>query len=83
MFFSAGGTTVKVWDALGTGLLIASMSSFQKTVTCLAMAPVAGPDTDAAMRLLAGSLDGHVRVRLFTIPAHPPNHPKQHSTDKV
>lgn len=50
---SAGGPCVKVWD-LAAGKRIHELSNFQKTVTCL---------SDAGDRgILAGSLDGHVKV---------------------
>ena len=50
---SAGGPTVKVWD-LTAGKTIKTLSNFQKTVTTLSDG---GPHG-----LLAGSLDGHVKV---------------------
>ena len=39
------------------------LTNFQKTVTCVKLSPMAGPDSAAAPRLLAGALDGHVKVR--------------------
>jgi U3 small nucleolar RNA-associated protein 15 len=42
--------------------LLKRMANFQKTVTCLAVCPRAGPQRALAPRLLAGSLDGHVKV---------------------
>jgi len=45
-----------------TAGLLRRMANFQKTVTCLAVAPRAGPARALAPRLLAGSLDGHVKV---------------------
>ncbi|KAK9801858.1 hypothetical protein WJX73_002537 [Symbiochloris irregularis] len=60
---TAGGPQVCVWDLLGGGRLLHRLASHQKTVTCLAMSPVAGPASEAAApRLLSGSLDGHVKV---------------------
>lgn len=50
---SAGGPIVKVWD-LTAGKTIKTLSNFQKTVTTLADGGEKG--------LLAGSLDGHVKV---------------------
>lgn len=38
------------------------LSNFQKTVTCVRLSPYAGPDSAAAPRMLAGSLDGHVKM---------------------
>ena len=38
------------------------LSQHQKTVTCVALSPLAGPDSAAAPRMLSGSLDGHVKV---------------------
>jgi hypothetical protein len=42
--------------------LLRRLSNFQKTVTCVCLSPYAGPDSAAAPRLLAGSLDGHVKI---------------------
>ncbi|ODQ81137.1 hypothetical protein BABINDRAFT_170780 [Babjeviella inositovora NRRL Y-12698] len=50
---TAGGTSVKVWDMAG-GKLVRDLSNFTKTVTCLADAGDRG--------VLAGSLDGHVKI---------------------
>lgn len=50
---SAGGPTVKVWD-LTAGKTIKTLSNFQKAVTTLADGGEKG--------LLAGCLDGHVKV---------------------
>lgn len=44
------------------GKLIKRLANFQKTVTCVTLSPLAGPDVAAAPRLLAGSLDGHVKI---------------------
>lgn len=44
------------------GKLLRRLSNFQKTVSCVRMSPLAGPDSAAAPRMLAGSLDGHVKV---------------------
>lgn len=50
---SAGGPMVKVWD-LAAGHKLREVSNFQKTVSCL---------YDGGERgLLAGSLDGHVKI---------------------
>lgn len=45
------------------GKLLRRLSNFQKTVSCVRLSPFAGPESAAAPRLLAGSLDGHVKVR--------------------
>ncbi|ODQ67813.1 WD40 repeat-like protein [Nadsonia fulvescens var. elongata DSM 6958] len=50
---TSGGPSVKVWDMVA-GKMIKDLSNFQKTVTCLASAGERG--------LIAGSLDGHVKV---------------------
>lgn len=42
--------------------MLRRLSNFQKTVTCVCLSPYAGPDSAAAPRLLAGSLDGHVKI---------------------
>jgi hypothetical protein len=44
------------------GKLLRRLSNFQKTVTCVKLSPFAGPDSAAAPRMLAGSLDGHVKI---------------------
>lgn len=59
---TAGGNSVCVWDVVGGGRLLKKLTNFQKTVSCVRLSPVAGPDSAAAPRLLAGSLDGHVKV---------------------
>ncbi|CDR43273.1 CYFA0S11e02938g1_1 [Cyberlindnera fabianii] len=51
---AAGGSTVKIWD-MAAGKQIHEMGNFQKDVVCLASA---GADRG----ILAGSLDGHVKV---------------------
>lgn len=50
---SSAGPTVKVWD-LTAGRMVKELTNFQKTVTCLANGYERG--------VLAGSLDGHVKV---------------------
>ena len=72
MLATAGGTEVRVWDVLGSGRLVARLTNFQKTVTCICLSPVAGPDSEASARLLAGSLDGHVRVRTSLLASSAP-----------
>jgi len=52
---TAGGNTMKVWDLLGGGKLLQTMSNHSKPITCLAM------DGDGG-RLLSGSLDHHLKV---------------------
>jgi len=59
---TAGGNQLCVWDLVGGGRLLKKLSNFQKTVTAVRLSPMAGPDSMAAPRLLAGSLDGHVKV---------------------
>eukprot|EP00884_Botryococcus_braunii_P021255 jgi/Botrbrau1/7813/Bobra.0159s0241.1 len=59
---TAGGTEVCIWDAVGGSRLLHRISSHQKTVTSLALAPAAGPASQTGPRLLSGSLDGKVRV---------------------
>lgn len=51
---TAGGPSIKVWD-MAAGKLVNELSNFQKTVTCLA-------DARDHRGILAGSLDGHVKV---------------------
>lgn len=59
---TAGGTQIKVWDLFGGGRELACLSNHQKTVTCIAVSPHAGPDSAAAPRLLTGALDGHLKA---------------------
>ncbi|GLC39732.1 hypothetical protein PLESTM_000933800 [Pleodorina starrii] len=68
---TAGGNYLCVWDLLGAspsggsgsgGRLLKRLDNFQKTVTCVRLSPLAGPDSVAAPRMLAGSLDGHVKI---------------------
>lgn len=63
MLVSAGGNQLCVWDLVGGGRRLRRLANFQKTVTCVKMSPMAGPESSAAPRMLAGSLDGHVKVR--------------------
>lgn len=55
IFLSAGGTEVRVWDALAGGRLLAKISQHHKTVTCLKIA-------SNGHRILSGSLDRHVKI---------------------
>ncbi|XP_072746805.1 U3 small nucleolar RNA-associated protein 15 homolog [Anoplolepis gracilipes] len=55
IFLSAGGTDIKVWDALAGGKLLAKITQHHKTVTCLKIA-------SNGHRILSGSLDRHVKV---------------------
>lgn len=54
-FISAGGTEIKVWDALAGGKLVISMTHHHKTVTSVRLA-------SNGRRLVSGSLDKHVKV---------------------
>lgn len=54
-FLSAGGTDIKIWDALAGGKLVGSISQHHKTITCLRLA-------SNNKRLLSGSLDRHVKI---------------------
>lgn len=55
LFLSAGGTSVKIWDALAGGKLLGTISQHHKTITCLRLA-------SDNKRLLSGSLDRHVKI---------------------
>ncbi len=68
---TAGGTSLCVWDMLASGRLLQRLSQHQKTVTCVALSPLAGPDSAAAPRMLSGSLDGHVKVCMLAIAVAP------------
>lgn len=54
IFCSAGGTEIKVWDAIAGGKLIANISQHSKTVTCMKL-------TSNGKHLISGSLDRHVK----------------------
>ncbi|GAX79819.1 hypothetical protein CEUSTIGMA_g7259.t1 [Chlamydomonas eustigma] len=62
LLVSAGGNQLCVWDLVSGGRRLKRLTNFQKTVTCVRMSPLAGPDSLAAPRMLAGSLDGHVKI---------------------
>lgn len=66
---SAGGNCLNVWDIVGGGRLLRKLSNFQKTVTCVTLSPMAGPDSSASPRMLAGSLDGHLKVCRGGVPS--------------
>lgn len=55
IFLSAGGTEIRVWDALAGGRLLAKTSQHHKTVTCLTLA-------SGNKRLMSSSLDRHVKI---------------------
>ncbi|KAJ8881507.1 hypothetical protein PR048_017989 [Dryococelus australis] len=55
VFLTAGGTEIRMWDALASGRLRARISQHHKTITCLALA-------SGNRRLLSGSLDRHVKI---------------------
>ena len=64
---TAGGTSLCIWDMMAGGRLLRRLSQHQKTVTCVALSTLAGPEALAAPRMLSGSLDGHVKVCHLTI----------------
>ncbi|KAL4228220.1 snoRNA-binding rRNA-processing protein [Mactra antiquata] len=55
IFISAGGSTVKVWDALSGGKLLTSLTHHHKTVTCLSFC-------SQYQRFMSGGLDRHVKI---------------------
>ncbi|KAJ8952934.1 hypothetical protein NQ318_006551, partial [Aromia moschata] len=55
IFLSAGGTDIKIWDAVAGGKLLGSISQHHKTITCLRLA-------SDNKRLLSSSLDRHVKI---------------------
>uniref|UniRef100_A0A7G3B0D7 U3 small nucleolar RNA-associated protein 15 homolog n=1 Tax=Lutzomyia longipalpis TaxID=7200 RepID=A0A7G3B0D7_LUTLO len=55
IFVSAGGTDIKVWDAMGGGKLLTRLAHHHKTVTCLKLA-------NGGRRLLSGSLDHTLKI---------------------
>lgn len=68
IFISAGGTEIKVWDAVAGGRLLTNISQHTKTVTCLEV-------TSDGRYLLTGSLDRHVKFFNTT------NYQQVHSLD--
>jgi U3 small nucleolar RNA-associated protein 15 len=62
MLVSAGGTEVCIWETLGEWGVVARLQNFQKTVTCVQIPQQTGPDSTTEAFLLAGSLDGVLRV---------------------
>ncbi|CAG8449475.1 11999_t:CDS:10 [Ambispora leptoticha] len=52
---SAGGPIFTVWDIIGGGRVMRSVSNHQKTITSLCF-------DSSCSRLLTGSLDGHVKI---------------------
>lgn len=55
IFLSAGGTSIKVWNAFASGKQIAQLSEHHKTITCLRMA-------SNGRRFMSSGLDRHVKV---------------------
>lgn len=55
ILLSAGGTSLKVWDMLQGGRLLANISNHHKSITCMCL-------SHDYTRLLTGSLDGHVKI---------------------
>lgn len=65
VFMSAGGTSVKVWDAFNSGKLMANVSHHHKTITCLRLA-------SNGRRFMSASLDRSVKV--YDIISYQPVH---------
>lgn len=55
IFLSAGGTSIKVWDLMSSGKLMAQISEHHKTITCLRMA-------SNGKRFMSSGLDRSVKV---------------------
>lgn len=55
IFLSAGGTSIKVWDLMSSGKLMAQISEHHKTITCLRMA-------SNGRRFMSSGLDRSVKV---------------------
>jgi len=55
MVVSAGGNEIKIWDILGGGKLLHTLSNHQKTITCLSF-------DGTGQRLLSGSLDHQIKI---------------------
>eukprot|EP00232_Nephroselmis_pyriformis_P007623 CAMPEP_0182882100 /NCGR_PEP_ID=MMETSP0034_2-20130328/17575_1 /TAXON_ID=156128 /ORGANISM="Nephroselmis pyriformis, Strain CCMP717" /LENGTH=333 /DNA_ID=CAMNT_0025015165 /DNA_START=280 /DNA_END=1277 /DNA_ORIENTATION=+ len=65
MLVSAAGNSLFVWDVLGGGRLLRKLTNHQKAVTVVRLAEEAGPaglDGAPGMRMVSGSIDGHVKV---------------------
>lgn len=65
IFITAGGTEIKVWDALAGGTVMANIQQHHKTVTCLRLA-------SNGKRLISGSLDKHVKI--YDVASYQPVH---------
>ncbi|KAG9305358.1 hypothetical protein G9A89_011491 [Geosiphon pyriformis] len=52
---SAGGSTLQVWDLIGGGRLVHSLSNHQKTITSLCF-------DSSYSHILTGSLDRHIKI---------------------
>ncbi|XP_010250528.1 PREDICTED: protein SLOW WALKER 1-like [Nelumbo nucifera] len=65
---TAGGNSVKIWDAIGGGKLVYTMESHNKTVTSLCVGKVRknGGEQSQQFRLLSVSLDGYMKVFDFS-----------------
>ncbi|PKA60307.1 Coatomer subunit beta'-3 [Apostasia shenzhenica] len=60
---TAGGNSVKIWDAIGGGRLIHTMESHNKTVTSLCLGRVGNANVGTGeSRLLSVSIDGYMKV---------------------
>eukprot|EP00798_Chlamydomonas_sp_ICE-L_P020921 gene20921-27769_t len=62
LLVTVGGNQLCVWDLVSGGKLLRRLTNFQKTVTCVRLSPMAGPDSAASPRMITGSLDGHVKI---------------------
>lgn len=62
MAVTAGGSHLCVWDILSGGKLVKKLPNFQKTVTCVTLSNMQRHTSGASPRLLAGSLDGHLKI---------------------
>mmetsp|Transcript_71652 Transcript_71652/g.144239 ORF Transcript_71652/g.144239 Transcript_71652/m.144239 type:complete len:546 (+) Transcript_71652:29-1666(+) len=55
LLLSAAGNSIKVWDILGGGKMVHTLSNHQKTITSLCL-------DSTRSRLISGGLDGHVKI---------------------
>lgn len=55
VIFASSRIRAQVWDVVGGGRLLHSLSNHQKTVTCLCL-------DGTGSRLLSGGLDRHVKI---------------------
>lgn len=67
MLVTAGGSQLCCWDLYTGGRLLHKFAAHQKTVTSVSVQHTNfGPASNGSLRIVSGSLDGHVKVRRTT-----------------